>query len=280
MPRPASVFSWAASGGAYIAAIPSAIRNLGFVPFSTSVAEWVNQALNDVGDWIGFVEQFFPQDGEIEAGRITGTGDPGGSGFDLRLVGTLEVDEITIDGTSAGFNSSGELTFATATNGWSLSAKSFESFYAYVKNDTTSLNAVQSAAFGGVTFEYVEPALATNDAYGSWQVPVPAGATIIGIQLRIVTEAGGTGNGACQFAVRTVQNRALTGTVVNTVGINVLAPAAGNVLLTTQAASLLVDELTEVYAELIVSNATPNNANSVGFVSCNVQWTFTQPGAY
>ena len=74
MPRPASVFSWAASGGAYIAAIPSAIRSLGFVPFSTSVAEYVNQALNDVGDWIDFFQAFHPQDGYLDVERITGTG--------------------------------------------------------------------------------------------------------------------------------------------------------------------------------------------------------------
>jgi len=93
MARPSTVFSWAASGGAYLAAIPTAIRNLGFVPFSTSVAEWVNQALNDVGDWIDYLQAFFPQDGEIDVGRITGTGDPDGSGRGLF---------ITTDGTGTG----------------------------------------------------------------------------------------------------------------------------------------------------------------------------------
>jgi hypothetical protein len=93
MARPSTVFSWAASGGAYLAAIPTAIRNLGFVPFSTSVAEWVNQALNDVGDWIDFLAAFHPQDGEIDVGRITGNGDPGVSGRGLF---------ITTDGTGTG----------------------------------------------------------------------------------------------------------------------------------------------------------------------------------
>jgi hypothetical protein len=93
MARPSTVFSWAASGGAYLAAIPTAIRNLGFVPFSTSVAEWVNQALNDVGDWIDYFQAFHPQDREIDVGRITGNGDPDGSGRGLF---------ITTDGTGTG----------------------------------------------------------------------------------------------------------------------------------------------------------------------------------
>jgi len=87
------VFSWAASGGAYLAAIPTAIRNLGFVPFSTSVAEWVNQALNDVGNWIDYFQAFFPADKKLDVGRITGNGDPDGSGRGLF---------ITTDGTGTG----------------------------------------------------------------------------------------------------------------------------------------------------------------------------------
>ena len=93
MPRPSTVFSWAASGGAYIAAIPAAIRNLGFAPFSTSVAEWVNQALRDVGEWIGYIEAFFPADRRINVGRITGNGDPVGGAAGLF---------ITTDGTGSG----------------------------------------------------------------------------------------------------------------------------------------------------------------------------------
>ena len=79
MPRPASVFSWASSVGAYVATIPSTIRQLGWAPFTVSVVEQVNQSLREVGDWIGFLEPFFPADKRINTGRITGTGNPGGS---------------------------------------------------------------------------------------------------------------------------------------------------------------------------------------------------------
>lgn len=280
MPRPSSVFSWAASGGAYIAAIPSAIRNLGFVPFSTSVAEWVNQALNDVGDWIGFVEQFFPQDGEIDVGRITGTGDPGGSGFDLRLVGTLEVDEITIDGTSAGFNGAGELTFATAQNWWSLSADGLYLFYRDVKENAPALNIPQTGAFGGVNYLYVEPDILTNTIRGAWTVQVPVGATIDFLRLRVVTEAGGLGGGSCSLSVSTVRNTVTGGTVVATSTITAAAPPAGDVLLVLGTPSLYVDEFTEVTILLLMDNAGVNNDNSIGFVNADVRWSFTQPGAY
>lgn len=93
MPRPASVFSWASSVGAYVATIPSTIRQLGWAPFTVSVVEQVNQSLREVGDWIGFLEPFFPADGKMEIGRITGTGDPDMSGDGLY---------ITTDGTGAG----------------------------------------------------------------------------------------------------------------------------------------------------------------------------------
>jgi len=84
MPRPASVFSWASSVGAYVATIPSTIRQLGWAPFTVSVVEQVNQGLREVGDWIGFLEPFFPADKRINTGRITGTGNPGG-GADLLI---------------------------------------------------------------------------------------------------------------------------------------------------------------------------------------------------
>jgi hypothetical protein len=130
MPRPSTVFSWAASGGAYLAAIPTAIRDLGFVPFSTSVAEWVNQALNDVGDWIDFLAAFHPQDGEIEVGKVTGNGDPDGSGVALLIttdgssgngiaIAPQPGEDVVIQTIGAGS------TFSVTTLGGSIEANSF-----------------------------------------------------------------------------------------------------------------------------------------------------------
>lgn len=93
MPRPSSVFSWAALSSIWRATPPTLNRDQGFEPLTPSVAEYVNQVLKEIGDWIGYVEAFFPQDGEINAGKITGTGDPDGSGRGL---------VITTDGTGSG----------------------------------------------------------------------------------------------------------------------------------------------------------------------------------
>lgn len=93
MPRPASVFSWASSVGAYVVTIPSTIRQLGWAPFTVSVVEQVNQGLREIGEWIAFIADFLPGDKRINAGRITGTGDPV-----LGVAGLL----LTTDGTGAG----------------------------------------------------------------------------------------------------------------------------------------------------------------------------------
>lgn len=93
MARPSTVFSWAAVAATYRAVVPAAIRNLGWVPFSQSVVEQVNQALFEVGEWIGFFAGAFPADDKLNIGKITGIGDPDGSGRGL---------VITTDGTGTG----------------------------------------------------------------------------------------------------------------------------------------------------------------------------------
>ena len=93
MARPSSVFSWAAVSAIWRATVPTLNRDQGFQPLTAAVAEYVNQALYEVGTWIGFVEAFFPADKRLDVGRITGTGDP---------VGGVAGLVITTDGTGSG----------------------------------------------------------------------------------------------------------------------------------------------------------------------------------
>lgn len=135
MARPSTVFTWAAFAATYRAAIPAAIRLLGFIPFTRAIARYVNQALFEIGEWVTFLAAFTPQDREIDVGRITGNGDPDGSGRGL---------VITTDGTGTGIliaPPSGDALSMTTTGAADITLAS-----------TRDLEATSSSATGAMTF--------------------------------------------------------------------------------------------------------------------------------
>lgn len=131
MPKP-STFSWASVSAIWRTAISSLTQDQGQAPLTPAVVEEVNQALYLSGEWVKYVDTIIPQDAEIEVGRITGIGDPDGSGRGL---------VITTDGTGTGIllsPASGDALTLTTTGAADVVVTSAQAITATAQTEVTA----------------------------------------------------------------------------------------------------------------------------------------------
>lgn len=209
------------------------------------------------------------------SGQITAGGGFGSSGVTLTSGGSVNANGTGhFDGSLATDN---ELTHGDAKNSFVLTP---ELWLLHIDPlfDSTPAPAGYNYA-SGLGFQFLNLTAATDDKGSVWQIPVPIGARVDYMDLRILTPAGGVNTGNIE-AILIRRVTALGGSSATSHTITLSAPAAGNVSFDFDALSFAVaDENTSFFLVVRVHN-TGNDDDAVSFVGSKVRWTFNQPGDF
>lgn len=142
MTRPTAPTDWADAAGANRATVPTAIRDLGVPPGDVFRSTYYNEALHDVGLWLGYLATASPADLTWKIGRIIMGNDPL-SGLALTITdsgGATGGMEIDVTKPGASFN----VAMSSGTGAWIVGGDGIR------LNGVVSTQVLTIAAYGGV----------------------------------------------------------------------------------------------------------------------------------